>query len=129
MAPSRASTAQAVHHEDAAAETGAAAGVQVAVAEAAGDDRSRCFTAAASESAASARIAGARGAAPGGEARDPGEAQVFDGGSVDALERAVALARVVARVGGPLVPGSELLQDFRGIQARLAEHRDRREQK
>src|SRR3982074_1054285 len=81
----------AIDHEDAAAETWAAAGIEIAGAESADDDRGRRAAATASPKAAAARVTGAGGAAAIGESRHPGEAEVLHSGLVDLFERAVAL--------------------------------------
>ena len=73
-----------------------------------------------------ARVTGAGWAAPRGEPRGPGEAQVLHGGLVDLFERAVALAGVVAGICGPLIP--KRLEDLGGIEAALSEHQTGGEQ-
>src|SRR4051812_13049539 len=75
----------AINHENAAAQPCAATSVQIAAAEATGDNRYRRCRTASAESTSRGRITGTGGATSGGKSGDPGEAQVLDGGLVDEL--------------------------------------------
>ncbi len=101
---------------------GVAAAGELAGAFAADDDGAGGAAEAAAPAKSAAAAAGRRRGSPAGQARDPREREVLDGRLVDLLERAVAPAGVVARVGRPRV--GERLANRGGIEAALCLARD-----
>ena len=88
------------------------------------DDRRRGRAAEAATSAKSATAADRRRGIAGGQAGGPGEREVLDGRLVDLLERAVASAGVVARVGRPGI--GERLANRRRVETALCLAREKR---